>query len=143
MARQLTPEQREARKRATSARNKAHTARRRELAAVEDPIKEALEAEHNARAQPLRDAEALLELEYQASVADIDKQIAKLQARKQLETENMHRARATLRVPLDQSYQEMRNGLRALAERMDTEFPDIKGHARYSAACWKPIEDFL
>ena len=139
----LTAEQKEQRRLATNARNRAYNARYRELSAAEN----AGRVEINARfAHELQIADAVekqIEAEQTAALDEIDREITKLQEKRQATNDDFKRRYCAARDMSSEIYGRKRAAEGELDKALAQQFPDLCGSARYNAACWKPIKNYL
>ena len=138
----LSAEQKKRNRNATNARNRAWHARYKERKAAEWKRLKVIDARYQPQLDALLAEENEIMAAEQIACADIDRQIAELQAkRKQIAGE--YRAKwHEIHVKTGLVVDERNKKLKELEARLDQEFPDFVGHARSSPACWKPLTEF-
>lgn len=139
----MTNELKEQRKAATTARSRAYSARVRELREAEGVGEAEIEARFADDIKANNDAERALLAERDAAITEINRQIDALKA-KRVDLEGLfsptfNRARQISKGIYDQRRQAQID----LQNALDEKFSDLCGAARWSAAAWKPIEEFL
>lgn len=139
----LSAEDKDLRKLARKARDRAYNARYRLLREAQKKKEAALEAEFGAQLSSARANERAVHLSHSAADAEFARQIADIQAKREaaqaIGRDERQAAHAIVREIWD------RRG--EVEKRMDDEigeqFLDLCGSALWSAAAWKPIEEFL
>lgn len=140
----LTIEQKEQRKLAASARNRAYHARYREISAAENTGKAEITSRFDHELQTASAIEIQIDAERAAAVNEIDRKIAELQKERQAVQDDFSRRYRAARDVSSEIYSRKRAAEDELEKTLNQQFPDISGHhARYSASSWKPIEEFL
>lgn len=136
----LTHEQKAANAAARKVRDKAHGARRHEMRKALDAVES--DPDVVTARQRLDAADTALEFERntaQAQIEDIRAQIRELE--KRAESLRSTPRMAELRAARDVAADEWR-GIRSRKERaVEDLYPDMDGHARWSAASWTPPKD--
>lgn len=136
----LTAEEKEQRRIARNARDRAHNARRRERQILEDAGKAEILERLSPEITAADAAENVMFSERQRALEDIDRTISALQEQKKVLQEDYHDRLAPLRDATREAWQRKTEAERELQKALDDQFPDLKGAASYSAACWKPID---
>lgn len=135
----LTTEEKDLRRLAKNARNRAHRARCRDRARAEDIGKSEITSRLGPEIEAASVAEDALLAERNAALGDIDRAICELQDKKKAVQEDF----ASRIIPLHDKMRaliDLRNSQhRQLDIEINAKFPDLVGAARWSAACWKPI----
>ena len=137
----MTPDQKAAAALARRERDRAWRARRAQRRQMEDAGKAKIAARFDPEFAVAEANVRALEEERDRALAEIDRQIAALQAEKEQARQRFvepiadahHRQRAIV---------DRRNAeWRELAQRVDQEFPDMIGTARWSVAAWEWAEN--
>lgn len=140
----LTIEQKEQRKLAASARNRAYQARYREISAAENAGKAEITSRFAHELQTADAVERQILAEKAATVDEIEKKIAELQKERQAVYDDFSKRYSVARDVSSEIYGRMRAAEDELEKTLNQQFPDMSDHhARYRASSWKPIEDFL
>jgi hypothetical protein len=133
----LTAEEKATRKEARLERDRQWRARtgamRKELEAAEQKIK----SEFAGAITEAETVEKVVEDRWRDAVKAIDRQIADLQAQRKLVDESGRAAFHKSREPLVALYDEQRTRIDKSAEAIEAKYPDLAGHARWSAAAWR------
>ncbi|PWC96981.1 hypothetical protein [Azospirillum sp. TSO5] len=136
----LTAEQKEANKAARKARDKAWRGRCK----LRDAAKAAGEAEIEASEFMARYAEAngkeaIAQQGRDAELERIDREIARLKEERERVAAVWREELAVHRKSASAAWDEKMAADRDLERRLDEQFPDLTGGARYYAASWKPL----
>jgi hypothetical protein len=136
----LTEEEKERRRLATNARNRAYHARYSQRRAAEEVGLKEINSRFDPDIEAASAAEDSLRKERDAALTDVDKRISELEdAKKAIQADfadryNVLRKKMAAIVNLRNEEQ------RLLETSLDARFPDLVGAARWSAACWKPMD---
>lgn len=136
----LSPEEKERRKIATNARNRAHAARGRERRAVEDAGKKKIEEQFNPAIRECEIKENAILSDRSRELAVIAEEIAALTAKREIISGRFFKQISEARKSADSVYTLRNAAMKELEAQLDKDFPDLTGPALYSAACWKPME---
>lgn len=139
----MSPEQKEQRRIATNARNRAYSARLRECGVAEAAAKAQVDARFADSIKAAGDAERVVEAERDAALAEIDRQIAELKSQRSALQNDYAAKYAEARKVSSAVWAQRTQAHDELKAEVDAKFPDLQGWARGSAACWKSIEEFL
>lgn len=136
----LTAEQKEANKTARKARDKAWRERCKLRDAAEAAGKAEIEAGDAMARYRAASAEAdALEAAYRQACEETRRIIAEVKAQREaIENEAMRRWHDAGK-PASAAWGEKMAADRDLERRLNEQFPDLTGHARWSAASWKPL----
>jgi hypothetical protein len=139
----LSAEEKERRREATKARDRAHHARYRELRDAEKAGEAEIEQKYAPEIEPAAAAEHRMEAERDSAIAELDRQIAALKTKRESTWRGYSDGLSTAHAVASEIYGRRNAAKRALDVEMNRRFPDLCGSARWSAAAWKSIEEFL
>lgn len=133
----LTPEQKQANKEARRIRDRAHRERcdARE-AAKKDGLGDIADSEIMLRLHAAQTEEKELMRDRDYELAGLDREIARLKARRETIAAEWHAKWGVVREQVRAAWNEKNAAEAALEQRLDERFPDLIGDARWSAPIW-------
>lgn len=137
----LTAEEKDRRRLATNARNRAYHTRHKERRAAEESGLKEIDSRLGPDIDAALAAEKSLRAERDAALNDVDRRIFELQCTKKALQADFSDRYEALRKKTHALMSISNDQKRLLDRDLDARFPDLVGAALWSAACWKPIRE--
>lgn len=143
MAKRITPEEAALRKKARKARDRAWHARYRAMTKVENAGLDKIREERDAKAKPHCDEFEARRDELDLARRTAEDDIVAIRMRLAAREDTLRAAMKAAKEKEQAVYAEYRGIQNAFEAEIARQFPDMQGTALWSAAAWKPIEEFL